>query len=210
MNRIVIDRKQHWEAVYASKAAEENSWYQPVPRLSLSMIAKTGMGSNASLIDIGAGNSLLVDHLLELGYSDLTVLDLSVAALAQASSRLGSDAPVTWVEADVTSFVPWREFDLWHDRAAFHFLTSASDRERYLAVLRKTLKPKGHAIIATFAPGGPRRCSGLEIVQYDADKLGRELGPEFTLREQHEELHVTPAGGKQLFNFFRFQRHVST
>lgn len=209
MNRNVIDRKQHWEAVYQSKAAEETSWYQPVPRLSLSMIVNTGMGSDASLIDIGGGNSLLVDHLLERGYNDLTVLDLSAAALDQAASRLGSEAPVTWVEADVTSFIPSRVFDLWHDRAAFHFLTSASDRKRYLAVLRKTLKPEGQAIIATFAPGGPSRCSGLEIVQYDAGKLGRELGSEFTLKEQCEERHVTPAGGEQLFNFFRFQRHAS-
>lgn len=210
MNSQKFDRKHHWETVYGNKAAEETSWYQAIPHLSLSMIANAGLGPESALVDIGAGASLLVDHLLDQGYRDLTVLDISSAALAQASSRLGDRATrVTWIEADVTMFTPSRQFDLWHDRAAFHFLTEAEDRQRYLAVLQKALAPGGQAILATFAPGGPAKCSGLDIVQYDAERLGKELGPEFILVEQHEERHRTPAGGEQLFNFFRFQRHVS-
>jgi SAM-dependent methyltransferase len=208
VNSNDFDRKRHWETVYSKKAAEETSWYQAIPHLSLSMIANAGLGPEASLVDIGAGASLLVDHLLDQGYRDLTVLDISSAALAQASSRLGERAAlVKWTETDVTAFKPARQFDLWHDRAAFHFLTEAEDRQRYLAVLQKALAPGGQAILATFAPGGPAKCSGLDIVQYDAERLGRELGPEFILLEQQEERHVTPAGGEQLFNFFRFQRH---
>lgn len=203
-----IDRKHHWETVYGNKSAEETSWYQPFPHLSLSMIANTGFGPEASLIDIGAGASLLVDHLLALGYRDITVLDISSAALAQASCRLGDEFPVNWVEADVTTFMPGRQFDIWHDRAAYHFLTEEQDRQRYLAVLRKALKAGGQAVLATFAPGGPVKCSGLDIVQYDADKLCNELGPDFTLLEQQEERHLTPAGREQLFNFFRVKRSV--
>jgi trans-aconitate methyltransferase len=202
-----FDRKQHWETVYSNKAAEETSWYQPVPRLSLSMIANTGFGRDAALVDIGGGASRLVDHLLDQGYRDLTVLDISSAALANAARRLGDKAGlVTWIEADVTTFSPPRQFDLWHDRAAFHFLTEAGDRQKYLEVLQKALVPGGQAILATFAPGGPAKCSGLDIVQYDAKRLGGELGPEFVLMEQQEERHVTPSGGEQLFNFFRFKR----
>ncbi len=206
MNISESDRKRHWETVYGNKTAEETSWYQLFPRLSLSMIARAGVGRDAALVDIGGGASLLVDHLLDQGYRDLTVLDISAAALAQASSRLGQRAKrITWVEADVTVYEPSRQFDLWHDRAAFHFLTEAKDRKRYMTVLRKALAPGGQAIVATFAPGGPQKCSGLDIVQYDAGKLGDELGPEFTLQEQHQERHETPAGREQLFNFFRFQ-----
>jgi SAM-dependent methyltransferase len=207
MNSEKMERKRHWETVHGQKAPEETSWYQATPALSLSMIANAGFGPDASLVDIGAGASLLVDHLLEQGYRDLTVVDISSAALARARNRLGERAAlVNWVEADVTAFTPSRQFDLWHDRAAFHFLTEKTDREQYLAVLGKALRPGGQAIVATFAPGGPVKCSGLDIVQYDAARLGKELGPEFILLEQEAERHVTPAGGQQLFNFFRFER----
>jgi SAM-dependent methyltransferase len=207
MNNEKMDRKCHWETVHGQKTPEETSWYQATPVLSLSMIANAGFGPDASLVDIGAGASVLVDHLLEQGYRDLTVVDISSAALARARNRLGERAAlVNWVEADVTAFTPSRQFDLWHDRAAFHFLTEKTDREQYLAVLGKALRPGGQAIVATFAPGGPVKCSGLDIVQYDAARLGKELGPEFILLEQEAERHVTPAGGQQLFNFFRFER----
>jgi SAM-dependent methyltransferase len=208
MNSEKFDRKRHWETVYGNRAAEETSWHQAFPRLSLSMIANAGLGLSAALIDIGAGNALLIDHLLDQGYRDLTALDISSVALAQAALRIGDRGPVHWIEADVTTFRPGRQFDLWHDRAAFHFLTDALDRQQYLSVLRKALKPLGQAILATFAPGGPKKCSGLDIVQYDAEKLGRELGPEFTLLEQQDEGHLTPAGREQLFNFFRFERRI--
>jgi len=209
MNNHGFDRKKHWETVHGSKTPEETSWYQPVPHLSLAMIDRTKLGPGASLIDIGGGTSLLVDHLLDRGFRDLTVLDISSEALAKAARRLGNRAArVNWIEADVTKFESPRQFDLWHDRAAFHFLTDPADRRAYMNVLRKALVPGGHAIIATFAPGGPEKCSGLQIVQYDAARLGTELGPEFSLQEQQEERHVTPAKREQLFNFFRFQRRT--
>ncbi len=207
MNNEEIDRKQHWETVHGRKVPEETSWYQATPGLSLSMITNTGLGPEASLVDIGAGASLLVDHLLDLGYRDLTVVDISSAALNRARKRLGERATrVNWVEADATSFTPSRQFDLWHDRAAFHFLTERTDRQQYMEMLRKALEPDGQVIMATFAPGGPVKCSGLDIVQYDATRLGKELGTEFILQEQQAEQHETPAGVRQLFNFFRFKR----
>lgn len=207
MNNRTFERKGHWETVYASKSAEQTSWYQSLPRLSLSMIAHAGIDRSAALIDIGGGASRLVDHLLDQGYRDLTVLDISPAALEQAKARLGDRAErVNWIEADITSFAPQRRYALWHDRAAFHFLTGSQDRRQYVSVLKTALAPGGQAIVSTFAPGGPEKCSGLDIVQYDAAKLGKELGPEFMLQEQEQEKHVTPAGGEQLFNFFRFAR----
>lgn len=202
-----LDRKQHWESVYGDKPAQQTSWHQDVPRLSLSMIANAGLDHDSALIDVGGGASLLADCLLGLGYRDLSVLDISEAALDQARDRLGDRARrVNWIEADVCSFVPDRQFELWHDRAAFHFLTAARDRQRYVQVMRKCLAPGGQVVIATFAPSGPEKCSGLDIVRYDATKLGAELGPEFILREQEEEAHVTPADRQQTFNFFRFRR----
>ena len=207
MEKSELDRKQHWESVYRDKLANQTSWHQEVPRVSLSMIAHTGFNPTVSLIDVGGGASLLVDHLLDRGFQDLTVLDISRAALDQASARLGARAStISWIEADVTRFVPDRQFDIWHDRAAFHFLNTAEERSRYVRVLRKTLASGGQAIIAAFAPRGPAKCSVLDIVRYDAAKLGDELGPEFVLEEQEEESHTTPAGREQLFNFFRFRK----
>jgi SAM-dependent methyltransferase len=202
-----FDRKRHWEGVYGDKPAQQTSWYQKEPRLSLLMVANAGLDHDAALIDVGGGASLLVDHLLGLGYLNLSVLDISGAALEQARQRLGEKASrVNWIEADVTSYDPDRQFNLWHDRAAFHFLTAKEDRLQYVQVLRKSLAPGGQAVIAAFAPRGPAKCSGLDIVRYDAVKLGDELGTEFILEEQKEESHVTPANREQLFNFFRFRR----
>jgi 2-polyprenyl-3-methyl-5-hydroxy-6-metoxy-1,4-benzoquinol methylase len=207
MGNSELDRKQHWECVYGGKPAQQTSWHQAVPRLSLSMIANTGFDHGVALIDVGGGASLLADFLLDLDYRDLTVLDISRAALDLARARLGDRAlRVNWVEADVTRYAPDRQFEIWHDRAAFHFLTVPGDRQRYVRVLRKALAPGGQAVIATFAPSGPEKCSGLDIVRYDAAKLGNELGAEFVLQEQEEETHVTPANREQIFNFFRFRR----
>lgn len=204
MSSAEWDRKKHWEKVYRDKLPGETSWYQSDPLLSLSMIEHTGFGPAGSLIDIGGGASLLVDHLLDLGYRDLTVLDVSRAALAQAASRLENRAArVDWLEADVTQFKPARHFTIWHDRAAFHFLTADSDRQRYRVALKAALTPGGQAIIATFAPGGPEKCSGLPIVRYDSPRLLKALGPGFVLLEQQDEVHITPAGREQLFRFFR-------
>lgn len=203
-----LDRRQHWERVYRGKRPTETSWYQAEPTLSLELIGNTGAGSGDGLIDVGGGASLLVDHLLALGYEDLTVLDLSAEALQHARRRLGPAAPrVEWIVADVTEFVPTRTFAVWHDRAAFHFLTDADDRQRYVQALKSALQPEGQAIIAAFAPDGPERCSGLDIVRYDADTLTGVLGAGFQLLEERRESHRTPQGREQRFGFYRF-RHV--
>jgi trans-aconitate methyltransferase len=201
------NRKQHWEGVYSAKQVHETSWHQDEPYLSLRMIENTKFDRSAAIIDVGGGASFLVDHLLDRSYKDLTVLDISAAALQQAQERLGEKAGrVEWVESDVTVYTPGRKFDLWHDRAAFHFLTSAEDRRRYLRVMREALKPEGQVIIASFAPDGPKKCSGLDIVQYDAQKMGEELGEDFVLQEQEWEKHQTPLGNEQQFGFYRFRR----
>jgi len=204
-----MDRKQHWENVYTDKAVHETSWHQANPLPSLSMIGAAAGDHRPSLIDIGGGASLLVDHLLGLGYRDLSVLDIAGAALAQARRRLGpAAAQVEWIETDVTKFKPARTWEIWHDRAAFHFLTDAADRRRYMGVLNKALARGGQAIIAAFAPDGPSRCSGLDVVRYDAASLAAELGTGFVLREERFEVHRTPAGREQRFGFYRFGRWV--
>lgn len=200
-----MDRKQHWEHVYTDKAVHETSWHQANPAPSLSMIRAAGGDRTPSLIDVGGGASLLVDHLLDLGYRDLAVLDIAGAALAQARQRLGAAAPeVQWLEVDVTQFEPSRTWEIWHDRAAFHFLTSEVDRRRYIHVLNRALADGGQAIVAAFAPDGPQRCSGLDIVRYDAASMAAELGGAFALREERFEVHRTPAGREQRFGFYRF------
>lgn len=201
------NRKRHWEEAYSTKQAVETSWYQAVPATSLAMIRATGADPGQGLIDVGGGASLLVDHLLNDGWRDLTVLDLSKSALEQAQRRLGPEArPVEWVVADITEYVPARTFTVWHDRAAFHFLTEPADQQRYVKVLQAALEPGGQAIVGAFAPDGPERCSGLDIVRYDADQLGAVLGQEFRLLEERRESHRTPQGREQRFGFWRFLR----
>ena len=202
-----VGSKNHWEAVYQQKAVEETSWHQPIPQLSLSMIGRTAVAVKTPIIDIGGGASYLADHLLDLGYSDVTILDISKAALEQAQARLGDCSnKLSWIEADVTRFRPARRYGLWHDRAAFHFLTEAGDQQRYVSVLEEALEPGGQAIIATFSPQGPKKCSGLDIVRFDAQKIRKTLGAAFRLLEQQESLHVTPGGKEQRFNCFRIRR----
>jgi trans-aconitate methyltransferase len=201
------DRKQHWDGVYQRLQEDQVSWYQEKPRLSLSMIAHAELPMDAPIIDIGGGASLLVDHLLAFGYRDLSELDVSRTALDLVAARTASQAAkITFIETDVTHFEPHRRYRLWHDRAAFHFLTCKKDRRSYVRVLDKALVSGGDLVLAAFAPGGPEKCSGLDIVQYDAEKLGAELGQEFELQEWQAETHVTPAGREQLFNFFRYRR----
>ncbi len=181
------------------------SWYQPEPRVSLELIAKTECSKDSAIIDVGGGASVLVDRLLEGGYQHLAVLDISSSAMVYAKNRIGVKAPdVEWFEADVTTFSPPHQFDVWHDRAVFHFLTNATDRNKYLRALRHTLRPGGHLIIATFALGGPQKCSGLDIVQYDSGSISKELGNGFSLVEECHETHMTPAHKEQMFTYFRF------
>jgi SAM-dependent methyltransferase len=200
-----MTRKSHWEHVYATKAPNEVSWYQTHPLASLELIAETGAGKDQRIIDVGGGASTLVDHLLEAGYRQLSVLDISGHALEQARARLGERAEaVEWVEADVTRFAPTHRFTVWHDRAVFHFLTDAEDRRRYVSRMTGALEPNGHVIIATFGLNGPAKCSGLDVVRYDPPALARELGDEFELVETRDEVHTTPADKPQHFTFCRF------
>ncbi len=202
-----MDRKAHWENVYSARQPTEVGWYQAVPDASLRMIQASGVGSGARVIDVGAGASTLVDALLERGFSRITVLDISEAALAAARLRLGQRAEaVKWVAADITAFRPTAPYDLWHDRAVFHFLTQEKDREKYLQVLGQGLKPGGQLIISTFAEDGPDQCSGLDVVRYSATRLASEVGQDYGLVEWFEDVHVTPGGGRQKFLFCRFRR----
>lgn len=203
----MIDRKSHWENIYRNKMPMEVSWYQKEPTLSLQLISKTQLAHDAPIIDVGGGDSLLVDYLCDEGYTNVTVLDISAKALASARDRLDDNASsVEWLQEDVTQFAPPHQYSLWHDRAVFHFLTDKSDRGHYINVLNHALDPNGHIIIATFAIGGPTRCSGLDIVQYDAEKLMAELGEGFELVENRTEIHITPTNGKQKFAYFRLNR----
>ncbi len=201
----MFDRKAHWQSVYQKKSPLDVSWYQKEPKLSLGLIHRTGVQSDETIIDVGSGASVLVDYLYKEGFTNLSVLDISANALASAKKRLGDSANgIKWVESDVTEFSPPHQFTLWHDRAVFHFLTDKSDRNNYVKVLKNVLKPNGHLIIATFAIGGPEKCSGLEIVQYDSSRLMVELGEDFELAEAKNEVHITPTNKEQKFRYFRF------
>ncbi len=202
-----LDRQSHWQNVYRTKGEGEVSWSQPSPEPSLGLIETFAPGRDASIIDIGGGTSRLVDGLHARGYRHLSVLDLSEAALQSAQDRLGADAAfVQWIAADATKWQPPKAFDIWHDRAAFHFLVDPRDREAYLARLRKGVKEGGHAIIATFALDGPEKCSGLPVQRYDHVALGKTLGPEFALMHHQPHHHVTPWGAVQSFQFSVFRR----
>jgi SAM-dependent methyltransferase len=199
------ERKIHWENVYREKSPLAVSWYQREPGLSLSLIDRAALPPDAAIIDIGGGASTLVDKLCERGHTNISVLDVSAAALAHSRNRLGDvGGRVHWIEEDVTRFKPPQRYALWHDRAVFHFLTDRVDRRRYIDVLKQALLPGGQLVMLTFAIGGPVKCSGLDIVQYDADKMSVELGSGFELLESGLDVHTTPAGNQQNFAWFRF------
>ena len=202
-----MSRQDHWQAVYTSKGERDVSWFQESPSTSLDLIALAGATASSAIIDIGGGASRLVDALVAKGFSAVSVLDLSEAAVKTAKSRMGSQADkVSWIVADVTIWQPAGVFDVWHDRAAFHFLTDEGDRAAYISRLAAALKPGGHAIVATFAPDGPEKCSGLPVMRYDAESLGRTLGGAFKLVEARREAHVTPWNSVQQFQFSLFRR----
>lgn len=193
--------KAHWERVYSSKATNAVSWFQEHAEQSLALIEATGAGRTAAIIDVGGGASTLVDDLLDAGHARLSVLDLSGAALAAARQRLGTRADrVRWIEADILNArLPDRHFDVWHDRAVFHFLTAPADREAYVRQVRHAVRPGGHVIVATFAEDGPQQCSGLPVMRYSHDALHGEFGPAFSLLGKASELHPTPFGTVQSF-----------
>lgn len=200
-------RQAHWESVYTTKGESEVSWFQENPAPSFELIARTGATSATAIIDIGGGASRLVDKLVEGGFEDITVLDLSGAALETAKARLGAHAGrVNWVVADATEWEPARPYDIWHDRAAFHFLTDPNDRVAYVARLTRGVKIGGHAIVATFALDGPEKCSGLPVARYDNASLGSVLGRAFEPVHTMRHEHATPWASRQIFQFSLFRR----
>lgn len=199
-------RPAHWDHVY-ERAAETVSWYQAEARVSLELLASAAIGPSESVLDIGGGASTFVDGLLERGYADITVLDITDRALAVARSRLGSAArDVHWLQADITTWSPQRTYGCWHDRAVFHFLTEPADREAYRNCLARAIEAGGAVIIGTFAEDGPERCSDLPVRRYSLQELRDELSDVATLVESRRELHHTPSGGVQSFLFARFVR----
>ncbi len=197
----------HWEGVHESKDPDQASWWQSEPTRSLRLIEASGVSHGDPIIDVGAGASTLVDHMSAAGYSDITVLDLSGSALERVRQRLGDRARhIQFIQADVTTWSAQEDYALWHDRAVFHFLTDPTSREAYGATLAAALRPGGQAIIATFGPDGPERCSGLDVERYSADSLSAEMGDMFELLESVNDTHRTPWGAEQAFVYCRFRR----
>lgn len=200
------ERQEHWTRVYDEKAPSTVSWYQAEPQSSLDALDRFGARPSSSLIDVGGGASTLVDALLRRGWQDVTVLDIAASALEATRQRLGHlSAKVHWQVADITRWHPTRRYDVWHDRAVFHFLTEAGQREAYRRALKEGLRDGGLLIMATFALDGPERCSGLPVHRYDPANLAIELGDSFQLIEAWREEHVTPWGSPQSFNWCGFR-----
>ncbi|MGH7582272.1 MAG: class I SAM-dependent methyltransferase [Gemmatimonadales bacterium] len=202
-----MDARSHWNQIYRTRPPTELSWYQPHARVSLELIGRASPPPNGPIIDVGGGASTLIDDLVEAGYGDLTVLDTSATALALARTRLGDRAAaVQWIEADILdALLPKARFSVWHDRAAFHFLTDPADRARYVAQARTAMRPGGFAVVATFADDGPTRCSGLDVVRYSAGTLHTQFGAGFRLVESERDEHTTPGGTRQAFVYCLFR-----
>ena len=196
-----MKNKSHWEHIYETKDVTNVSWFQPHAVLSVRLIRATGLDTTARIIDVGGGASTLVDDLLSNGYEEVTVLDISGAALQRSKDRLGQRAEsVTWVEADITQAnLPEDYYDLWHDRAVFHFLTDESDRAAYVRTVQRSVKTGGHIIVASFGLGGPEKCSGLNVVRYSPESMHDEFGDDFELVDSTTETHHTPFGTDQEF-----------
>jgi len=203
-----MDRKEHWERVYATRLVEKLGWYKPSLDIPLAWIETLQLDKGAPIIDIGGGASTLIDDLVDEGYEALTVLDLSVNALEASKKRLGRQSElVMWLSADVTRYpLPEKHFELWHDRAAFHFLVEPVARQAYLDNLMRALKPCGQVIFGVFAPEAPPKCSGLPVVRYDHEHLAAFMGDEFELVKWQKELHVTPGGVEQMYLYCLFHR----
>ena len=197
----MMTTKTHWETVYAAKAETEVSWFQEHSAVSLDLIERSAIARSSPIIDVGGGASRLVEDLLAAGFENLTVLDVSDAALTMAQARLGrKTASVQWMASDITeASLPFQHFSLWHDRAVFHFLTRETDRQKYVRQVCHAVAPGGHVIVSTFAPDGPLQCSGLAVMRYSPDSLHAEFGNAFTLLEHEQETHQTPFGTEQRF-----------
>ena len=204
-NEAALLRRNQWETIYRTKAGDAVSWFQADPSQSLRLLYRVGLAPQSCVIDVGGGDSRLVDSLVAVGLTCLAVLDISPAALDRAKERLGDKASrVQWLPADVTTHWSVTPRDFWHDRAVFHFLTHQRDRRQYIERLRATLKPSGKVVIATFAPDGPEKCSGLPVIRYSPSTLAQELGPQFSLIEHIFDSHRTPWGAVQSFLYCVF------
>ncbi len=201
------DRKTHWETIYQTKNITDVGWYQSKPITSLKFISELDLKKDAKIIDIGAGEGYLADHLLADGFSDLTILDISEEALDHTRSRLGKKAEdLKWINADISNFIPEEKYDLWHDRAAFHFLTEETQVQNYLKNLENSINPGGFVIIGTFSEKGPEKCSGLEIKQYSIAEISDLLAENFQKLHCENIDHITPSGAAQNFTFCSFQK----
>ncbi|MGE8944513.1 class I SAM-dependent methyltransferase [Leptospira interrogans] len=199
--------QDHWQRTYQTKSEHKLSWHQELPEPSFTLVTTIAASLSSPIIDIGGGTSHLVDHLVQRGYGSVTVLDLSSVALAQAQARLGEKSKfVEWIATDITAWAPPRLYEVWHDRATFHFMVSEADCSAYLARMKQVLAPGGHAIIGTFALDGPERCSGLPVMRYDPAGLASTLGREFVPVSSQSYRHQTPSGGVQAFQFSVFKR----
>ena len=202
-----MERHRHWNLVYTTKGERDVSWFEALPEISLEMLDAAGMTAQSCVLDVGGGDSHLVDALAARGLDCLAVLDVSGAALERARTRMGPTARIpVWIAADVTGDWTLKPMDIWHDRAVFHFLTTPEDRAHYKRHLLDTLKPGGAAIVATFGPDGPEKCSGLPAQRYSPEQLVAELGPRFELRDARTHVHTTPWGSPQSFQYSRLQR----
>jgi trans-aconitate methyltransferase len=204
---VTEDRAAHWESVYTRNQTDGVSWFQSVPVISLELMDALGIAADSSLVDVGGGASVLVDVLLRKGFTDLTVLDVSDSALRASRARVGVDAPVTWIAHDLLTWKPTRPYDLWHDRAVFHFM-SGSEIEVYQDLVKQSVAPGGSIIMATFAPNGPEWCSGLPVTRYSASQLSAVLGSGFTMVEERREVHTTPGGATQPFTWIAARREL--
>ncbi|HJS40971.1 MAG TPA: class I SAM-dependent methyltransferase [Sphingomicrobium sp.] len=202
-----MEPREHWRQVYEAKRPDEVSWFQASPAPSLDALDRLGAGPAKSLVDVGAGAATLADALLDRGWSDLTLVDVSEPALEASRQRLGERAgKVNWEVADIRHWRPDRTFDVWHDRAVFHFLTEAAGRTGYKRALAEGTRPGSHVVLATFAPDGPEQCSGLPVQRYDAAALAAELGGAFRMIDHWRETHVTPWGSEQSFQWCVFEK----
>jgi cyclopropane fatty-acyl-phospholipid synthase-like methyltransferase len=202
-----INSKTYWENIYETKDTSQVGWFQPQPQLSMSLIAELSLGKNSKVIDIGGGDSSLIDHLLENKYRNLTVLDISAKAMEKATQRLGEKSTgVEWIVSDIRDFEPANKYDLWHDRAAFHFLIEDEDIEKYLTITKKSIREGGFMIIGTFSDKGPNTCSGLPVKQYSLEELENLFSPSFEIITRFNTDHITPSGQPQNYSFCVFRK----
>ena len=202
-----FDRKKHWENIYETKELKDVSWYQPTPETSIQLINSLNLSKDAKIIDIGGGDSFLVDHLIDLGYLNITVLDISIAAINRAKKRLGEKAnTIQWIVSDITQFQPTEKYDVWHDRAAFHFLTAQDDVQTYTSTLNNSTSTGSHFILGTFSDQGPTKCSGIEIKQYTKSEMINTFQEHWTLNKSNNVDHPTPFNTTQNFIFSLFDK----